>query len=295
VRLFSGLALKMMEIRDVYERDAVEHDEVRLFDLWLIIRARWYWILGGMVAGAFVWGGALAVLPTLYEATAIVQIGQVDGVQVESAAQAVERIGVETFQVEAAKLSGYAPWIAAVGRSTNAGKDYFSAQVVPGTSLIKIEAKATTPIDAEKIANALIEILAQRHQELAAPTVSQIKENIAQSQRDLEITENDLELLGTAFSRDVKRDTISSQVELIRQLKRSELLRDRQAIGRQKLALSSPATQRTRAIEAIFVPDVPVSPKRRRIAGLAVLGGALVGLLAAVLVSAPGAAGERSC
>ena len=72
----------------------------------------------------------------------------------------------------------------------------------------------------------------------------------------------------------------------LRVQKASELFAQRQAIVALETALSAPATQPTKAIEAVFVTDKPVSPKKTLLLALGLIGGLLAGVVAVFFVDA---------
>jgi uncharacterized protein involved in exopolysaccharide biosynthesis len=290
---------KMMETPrsggNMQENMAVEGDEVSLVDLWQTVRDGWRWVMGGTALGAVVAGLTLAVLPTQYEAVAVIQVGQVGqvgqlgGVPVESSAQAVERIRTGSFQIEAANASGYTPWAEVAAHSAKAGEAYFSLQVVKNTSLIELRTKATTRADAGKIANGIVETLALRHHEMASPAIARMNEELALAQDKVTNAEKDMAWLAPALLKNTNKERQFSPLALlatILQYKQTELFTQRQLIGALKVALGSPSTQPAKTLEPIFIAENPVSPKKTLIAVLGSLAGLIFGLLAVFVVNA---------
>jgi len=284
------------------EIDGVEEDEVSLFDLWQTVRNGWRWVAGGAALGAVGAGLALAVMPAQYEAAVVLQVGQVGQVgpvgqvvqvvPIEPPLHVIERIRSGGFQIEAANSAGNQLWRDAVARSAKGGEEFFSAQLVKNTQLIEIKAKSRTPADAGKIAEAIVEVLVKRHNELAVPNIKRLKEQLALAQERLHRSEQDVDSIGAAVSSAGPKDgkvPLLALVASIRQYKQSELFAQYQMIS---AALGSPATQPTRAVEPLFVGERPVAPKKGLIAVLGTLAGMVFGL-AAVFIANARASGKK--
>lgn len=275
----------------------VEENDISLFDLLRIVQGGWRWVAGGAVLGAVGAGLALALLPAKYEAVALVQVGQVGQVgQVEPPLQAIERIRTGSFQIEAAKLAGNQAWQEAVARSPNGGEtDFFSLRLVKNTQLIEIRAKSGTRDGAGKIAGAIIDVLAKRHSELAAPILNRLKEELALAKERLRMAHVDMESVGAFAPSAGLKGTHATELALVasvRQYKESELFAQYQIIS---AALSPPATQPTRAVEPPFAGENPVAPRKGLIAALGPLVGVALGLLAVFVTNASRARSVVPC
>lgn len=277
--------------------------ELSLFDLWIMLRNAWYWVAGGVAFGAAGAGLIVAVLPPQYEAVALVQVGQVGqvgqvtSVPVEQPLQAIERMRTGSFKYEAAKSSGYAPWIEISGHSTKAGSTFFSLQLVKNTSLIEVRAKAETPDHAEKIASAIIDVLSKRHAELARPLIENLRFDLALARERLKSAEGELASLGAAAASARLKDDRFSQFSLLasmRLFKESEVFAQQKMVSALTMALSPPATQPAQAVERVFVAEQPVSPKKGIISVLGVFGGLMLGLFAAFASNAWQSAKKRN-
>jgi len=80
----------------------------------------------------------------------------------------------------------------------------------------------------------------------------------------------------------VVKDERFTQIALMTSLrtqKEAETFAQRQTISALETALSAPATQPTRPIERIFVPEKPISPKKALLLILGSMGGLLIGIL----------------
>lgn len=284
------------------EREVIEDDGISLFEFWEIVRDGWRWLAGGTALGAVGASLTIALSPPKYEGVAVVQVGQVGqmgqamGAPVESAVQAIERMRTGGFQLEAAKVSGYQPWLDVVAHSAKAGEEYFSLQSVKNTQLIEIRGKAGSREDAAKIANAMVQVLAKRHAELARPTIDRLNQDLVLAQDKLQSAEKDIAALGSSVSFAKVKDERFSPIALVAsmlQLKQTEMFSLRQSISAIKAALAEPATQPAKVMEAVFVGEKPVSPKKGLIAVLGVLAGSIAGLLG-LFVANTWKAGKRS-
>lgn len=300
------------------ENEMMQDDEISLFDLWEKLRDGWHYVVGGTVLGLAGAGIALVMLPPKYEAVAVVQIAQVGQIayaqlgqmmqipslNVEPATQAVERMKTPAFQTAVAQALGNRAWIDDLQHSTNATAKYISLQLIKATSaqgassLIEVKANASNPEDAKKIADASVKELEKRHAELAKPILEKMHSHLKLAKEKLISAEKELEGINKLVASAGVKDDRFTQLSLmtgLRVQKESELFAQRQAIVALETALSAPSTQPTKAIEAIFVTDKPVSPKKTLLLALGLIGGLLAGVVAVFFVDAwRRAKGERA-
>lgn len=291
------------------ENERVQEDEISLFDLWDKLRDGWQYVVGGTVLGVVGAGLAIAMIPPKFEAVAVVQIAQVGQIAyaqlgqmmqvpsltVEPATQVVERMKTPAFQMVVAQSLGNQAWIDDLQRSTNATAKYISPQLIKATSpqgassLIEVKANSASPEDAKKIADASVIELATRHSELAKPLLEKMRSDLTISKEKLASVEKELEGVNKLIASASIKDDRFTQLSLmtgLRVQKESELFGQRQAIVALETALSSPATQPTKAIEAVFVTDKPVSPKKALLLALGLIGGLMAGVVSVFFVDA---------
>lgn len=291
------------------ENEMAQDDEISLFDLWRKLLNGWRYVLGGGVIGLAGAGAALMVLPPKYEAVAVVQIAQVGQIayaqlgqvmqipslNVEPATQVVERMKTPAFQTSVAQALGNQAWIDDLQHSANATAKYLSLQLVKATSaqgpssLIEVKANSLNPDDAKNIANASIKELAKRHSELAKPILEKMNSDLKLAKEKLASAEKELEDINKLVANAGVKDDRFTQLSLmtgLRVQKESELFAQHQAIVALETALSAPSTQPTKAIEAVFVTDNPVSPKKTLLVVLGLIGGLLAGVVAVFFVDA---------
>jgi uncharacterized protein involved in exopolysaccharide biosynthesis len=274
--------------------EVAQDDEISLFDLWGKLRDGWRYVVGGAALGLV--GAAVAIVaqPPKYEAVAIVQVGQVGqytfaplgqvmaapSLPVEPATQAVERMKTPSFQSTVASRIGNHPWIDDLQRSSGATAKYLSSQVVkatvgPGTvPLIELKATADSPENAKKIADGAVFELSRRHTEIARPMIEKMQLDLTIAKERLASAEKELEAVNKLVANAGVKDDRFTQLALMTSLrveKEAELFSQRQLIF---------------GIEAVFVGDKPVSPKKTLLLALGLIGGLLAGVVSAFFVDA---------
>ena len=260
--------------------------ELSLLDLIGVWRCNWPWIIASATVGLAISAIAMAILPQKYEAEMLIQVGQVGQVgQVRSAlvelpSQAIERMRSGAFQLEAATLSGYAPWIEAAKKSADPSNGFCSFQLVKNTDLIRVMVTADSQDNAIKISEAIVATLSKRHNILAEATISRLKAGLKLAEAKLAAAENGLNNLMSALSEAKLKDDRFSQFALltsIKQIKEQDFYAQRQIIMEINLALTKPSTQSANVIESVH--SIVVTPDKRSIATIGVICGLLFGLL----------------
>ncbi len=139
------------------------------------------------------------------------------------------------------------------------------------------------------IADASVKELAKRHTELAKPILEKMYSDLKLAKEKLISAEKELEGINGLVENAWVNDDCFTQLSLmtgLRLQKESELFAQHQAIVVLETALSAPATQPTNAIEAVFVTDKPIFPKKTLFLALGLIGGMLIGVVAVFFVDA---------
>lgn len=239
-------------------------------------RERWV-VLAFTALGCALAALALFVKTPVYEASAIVRIAQVgkagggESVLVESQAQAIARFRIPTFLMAAQLEPGLS--FEQLGR-------YVDVTAVRGTEALDIRYRAATPDTAKLGARKLFDLLASRHADLAKPAVEALQRQLAQAERlhaeSLERRQRILEKLPSLAAGSVKDQypflDAAFVVQDVEIAKWQSFIRD---------AMVAPSTLPTRLVETISVSDRPVEPRPLRYWAAGVIGGGLLGLLAA--------------
>ena len=274
------------------ENEVLQDEEISLFDLWEKLREGWKTVVGGTVlgiAGALL---AIVVIPSKYEAVAVIQVGQVGqvkvgGLPVEAPVQAIERMKTPAFQRRVAKALGDQEWLDNIAGSSSGLTKNLALQVIKATAgsdipLIELRASGLNPEVAQKKAEAVVGQLIGAHDELAQPALTRMRTDLAINREKLASAERDLENLGKLVASASVKDDRFTQLALMTTLrieKEAETFAHRQMILALETALGAPATQPAKTIEAVFASDNPVSPKKSLLMVLGLLGGLLLGLM----------------
>ena len=290
-----------------------QDDEVPLFVLLNKLRAGWLYVLGGSVLGLVGAYLAIVILPPTFEAVAIIQVGQVGQVgepgqvvqlgqagrvtslPVEPPTQAIERMRTATFQWALAQSLGDQAWLDALSRSSTATTKYISLQlvkasVVPGAApLIELKTRSDNPHSAKKIAEAAVLELAKRQGEIAKPLIEKMRIHQTTTKDEPTNTDKKDKKLNMLLANVGVKDDRFTQLSLITSLrvqKETDAFSHRQTIIAYETALLPPATQPARTIEAVFVGEEPVSPKKPAFLAIGLIGGVLAGMVSAFFFNA---------
>jgi len=270
-----------------------EDDEVSLFEIWKILIEGWRLIIAGIAAGLIAAVGYLVVTPPLYEATALVrigqgwqggqigQIGQGSATSVEPPARVVERVMFPTFKVAMIKKLGW-------GEGGKRGEVYagsLKASIARGTDLIELRVRAMTREEALSSMNATIEHLSGLHKAVMQPVLEGLQADLKEVSAEAMEIGKVLAVLDRAAQQQrnlAPRDRFSESI-LLAQLAAVNEIRLRE-LRRREVQYRELISQNERTVTGAFaepsVPDAPVSPKKSQAVMLAVLSGLLLGVLA---------------
>lgn len=293
------------------ENEMLQEEEISLFDLWQRLREGRKIVFGAVVLGMVGAFMAIFLISPKYEAVAVVQVGQVgqvgqvkvSGVPVEAPIQAVERMKTPAFQRRVAEDLGDQAWLMDLSRAASGVTKDLAVQVVKATAvagdqvpLIELRSSGSAPDAAKNKAEAAVGQLIKVHDELAQPALARMRSDLAITREKLASAERDLKSLDKLVASASVKDDRFTQLSLITSLriqKESETFNQRQMIMALETALDVPATQRARTIEAVFVSDKPVSPKKSLLLALGVIGGLLFGVMWVFAADAWNRARER--
>lgn len=261
--------------------EVFEDDEISLFDLWETLRAGWRWVVGGTLIGVLGAALLLATTPPQFEASALLQTGKVAGAIIEEATTVVERLKSPSFHLEVAQDVGDLAWVNQVEDGN--GKQVLSASVPKASpSMIELKVKARSPDFAKKIADTATAKLIKRQDELSAQVLSRIRFDLSVANEKLAKAEEDLSSLSKTISSAGGKDERFSQISLLMSIKlqkESDVFALRQSVFTLENSLLPPSTQPARVLEAIFVSQKAVSPKKGSLLALGLVGGLLMGLM----------------
>ena len=272
-----------------------EEEEISLFDLWAKLREGGRWVLGGVLIGGLGAGALLVVIPPTYQASALLQTGKVAGAVIEDVSMMVERLKSPSFLVDVAKDVEDQRWLELI--ENGEGAAVLTAQV-PKTSpsMVEVKVRGRSPEYAKKIAEDATAKVIKRQDELSAQAIQKINFDLAVAKEKLVKAEQDLATLNKTLSATAMKDERFSQVSLLTTIKlqkESEVFTLRQAVFSMEISLLPPSTQPAKVLEAIFVSQKPISPKKGLLLALGLLGGLLFGMMWVFASSAWRQARER--
>ena len=270
---------------------------VALTQLWKTIKHQWLilviWIVLGLAAAVTLW----LTLSPKWQATAVLQIGQMPLsmpsketaqsvlVLVEPPAQAVERLNQRELKDKALTILGL-PLEDGADKGVALFRKSLKGIVVRNTNFIEINVAAYSIEDGKKYVNAIAQSLIAIHNQRMEPVLknvdAEIKENTVQleevqAQRaKLQRTITSMPKSNDHFAQNIiAADLLAKQDKQIQELKREHFtIAD---------ILLPSNTYRTSIIDATFVPDSPYFPKLSLFLPIGLLLGAAIGCAIALL------------
>jgi uncharacterized protein involved in exopolysaccharide biosynthesis len=261
----------------------LQDDEISLFDLWEKLSDGWRSLAGCLGLGIVGAIAGIVLIEPKYEAIVLIQVGQVGGGQsVEPPGQAIERMRTTTFQRRVAEALNDQKWLQGMARSATGTTQVLSLQMTKGAPLIELRATAESPEIAGRRAEVAVAELIRVHDEMARPALTRLRGDLAIERERLASAEQERLSLTKLMEAVAVKDERFTQLALttsLRTAKEAETFALRQSITALETALEAPATQSTRAIETLFVPERPVQPKKALLLILGAIGGLLVGVM----------------
>ena len=279
--------------KEVPQREHFEQDEFSLQDLWRILISQRRWLLGLPFVCVLLAAVGVSIAKPKWEATAVIQIGQVgqsgvgQGSQlIEPPLRAIERMKMKSFEddvLTALKIpveSGDP--VATLFRST------LSLKALGVTDLIQVRVRAGSRDQAQTWANAVVDRLREVHERLAQPTIDRLRKQQSELKKQMRIIEEERTNLLKIVS---KSSETSGDSRFSANLLLSNLLLQKNAELRdfemRRLAadeqLTSVRTYPTSLIDRIYVPENPASPKKLLIVMLAAVLGLILGIIVAFM------------
>jgi uncharacterized protein involved in exopolysaccharide biosynthesis len=276
---------------ELNEVESFERDEISLPDLWRILKSEKKWLLGILILSIALSIFALLTMQPKWEATGVIQIGQVaqqvvgQGPQLlEPPVRAIERMKMKSFETAVLARLRIAPEdgnpVAALFRST------LSLKALGTTDLIQVKIRATSRDQAENWASAVVDQLKEVHEKLAQPIIDRLrKQQIELKKQKQVIDEERVNLLRISPNNSM----IGNDSRFPANLLLSNLLSQKNAELRdfemRGLALDEQLlvirTNPTVLIDRIYVPEKPAAPKKL----LTILLAAIVGLILGTIVA----------
>lgn len=271
-----------------------EDSVFNFWDLMALIQSAWPWVFCGGLCGLAISLGLIFFVPAQYEATGVIQpatIGIISanssasskGVEVESAAQTLERMKLATFYSDnMTKICD----IEETPNSRQALSSAIKANLVKGNSLISLSYRAKSPETAMACLNAVIVQLSDAQAAIAEPIIHTLEEQRTLTRQQLNDAESiQAQIEKRAMILDTSDSKFSASVLMLGASlsKREEIARLRKLHTEQTLQLSPPLTQPVMLLEPIYASEQPVSPNKILYLVNGLVGGFLVGCLALII------------
>lgn len=259
-------------------------DEISLFELFEQLRNGWRTVAGGLFVGVLGAGAAIALLPAQYQASTLIEVGQVNAAGLEVPAVTVERMKSPAFVLEVAQQSGIE-----VADATDAAKR-LSASLQRNAPLIEVRTTGASRDEAIRLAESAIKLLHDKHMQLFEPRVKQLRSELDVTREKLGIVESELAVVDKTMAEAGRQGARAAALpyELLTSLrvqKATEAISLRQAIVGYNAALLPPATRPTDTVEGVYASRRPVSPRKALLLALGAVGGLLAGTLLVFLAN----------
>jgi capsular polysaccharide biosynthesis protein len=277
--------------KEVSETERFEQDEISARDLWRVLTNQKKWVTGIPIVCVLLASVGLSLSKPKWEATAVIQIGQVgqsgvgQGSQlIEPPVRAIERMKMKSFEDDVLTRLKISPEdgdpIASLFRNS------LSLKALGTTDLIQVKIRAHSREQAQSWANAVVDRLKDVHERLAQPTIDRLRKQQAELKKQMLIIEEERSSLLRIVS---KSSETSGDSRFSANLLLSNLLLQKNAELRdfemRRLAadeqLTSVRTYPTSLIDRIYVPEKPASPKKLLTITLAAVLGLILGIIVA--------------
>lgn len=283
------------------EKIQTNADEANVWVLLEQIKTGWRWLAGGAILGL---AGAISfvlITPAQYEATAVIQpatlgvpaiapsvstntsttspTATAKGVDVESAAQTLERLKTPSFYTE---VLLQACEVKTQANPRQALAMAMKPTLVKGNSLIQVVYRADTPALAEVCVTAVVNQLVKTQAAIAAPVIRTLEEQRDLTKQQLDDAERFQGLIEKRAMQLDPSDAKFSQTMLMLNAalsKREEIAKLRKSYAEQSVQLAEPMTQSARLFEPIYSPDRSVFPKKTLTVCIGLVSGLFMGLL----------------
>ena len=279
--------------KEVSETEHFGQDEISVRDLWRVLINQKNWVIGIPILCVLLAAVGVSMAKPKWEATAVIQIGQVgsSGVGqtiqlIEPSVRAIERMKMKSFEdTVLAKLQ-----IPLDGGNSVAAifKSSLSLKALGTTDLIQFKIRANSRDKAESWAQAVVDRLKDVHEKLTQPTIDRLRKQQTELKKQMQLIEAERSNLLETVSKTSER---SGDGRFSTNLLLSNLLLQKNAELRdfemRRLAVDEHLTSirafPTSLVDRIYVPENPVSPKKLLIVMLAAVLGLILGIIVAFM------------
>jgi len=258
----------------------MEQHDVYLIDMWRLLRREWRWFVATLALALLVTFAFMRFVSPQWQATAWVQIGQVDTAppgqdpKVEPLPRAIERLQLLPFQNATLQSIGIGP------DTREAGLYRGSLKLEPmyfAGPLLKLSVRAHSAQQARTFAEATVAHLQAVHHGLEAAQLDLAHARLGEVEASLRQAIAERDRLQHAAEQN--KDTTAA---LLLAGKNEEIGALQQARSELQVRLSAAYTYETSLMWPVFVPRGPAFPNPALTWGLGVLSGLFLGMCAAV-------------
>jgi uncharacterized protein involved in exopolysaccharide biosynthesis len=290
--------------KKVSESERLEQDGINVRDLWRVLINQKKWAMGVPIVCVLLASIGLSFSKLKWEATAVIQIGQVgqSGVGqssqlIEPPIRAIERMKMKSFEDDV--LTTLKISIEDSDTVARQFRNSLSLKALGATDLIQVKIRAASPEQASLWGKAVVDRLKEVHERLAQPTIDRLRKQQAELKKQMQTIEEERENLLKIVSKSIE---ISGESRFSANLLLSNLLLQKNAELRdfemRRLAaeeqLTSVRTYPTSLIDRVYVPEKPASPKKQLIIGIAAILGLFLGIVVSLLRGKISSEGKES-
>jgi LPS O-antigen subunit length determinant protein (WzzB/FepE family) len=254
-------------------------EEISLLEIVDFFKDGWKVILlGGIVTGSLGLAYAL-ITPSIYQATASIQVAKVAGADVESPSLLVEKLKIPTYftqnifqACEATEKSDPGEFIARSIKPT-------LSKTAP---IVSISFRSNSADDAKKCLESILEEISNDQNTLSKPIIETKNNQLINLRLKLESAESATKLLLSKNQNFNFSDTkfSASTLLLATTLNKENEVKDlRTQINDLDLLLSKPQTKAASLIKPIYAPSLKVEPKRSLIILLSIIVGGVLAIV----------------
>lgn len=240
------------------------------------LKTGWKWIVAGLLAGTAVAGIHLAMTPSQYEATALLQPATIALVSVPVTPAASTSVELVPQTVERLKLVTFYPEEIVSACGTKSAKDLvdqMNAGVVRANTLLSVSFRATSIELAKSCLGLIVEHLKKSQQQIGAPLLAELEAQRLETKKQIDEIER-------MFRSDDKLTLSSPERTLLAAMKRDDLMILQKLYREQSIQLTAPLTQPMKLLGPIYTPERAVYPKKL----LTLVGGMAIGLFLGFVV-----------
>jgi uncharacterized protein involved in exopolysaccharide biosynthesis len=252
-------------------------DEISLLDIVDFFRESWKQILVSGIVGGTLGVGYALISPSIYQATANIQVSKVAGSDVETPSVLVEKLKMPMYYTQSTFTACNVMDRSEPGDAIAKGLKPTLSKNAP---IISITYKEKSTEDAKKCLEGVLSDIRTNQNILAKPILETKNNQLANLKQKLESAEKILKILSTKNPNfDFSDSKFSASTLLLATTlnKENEVKDLRTQIGDLEIALAEPQTKEASLTTPIHAPSARVEPNRSRIV---LLGGIVGGVLA---------------